>query len=330
MRYEFVEIESCECIGIFEDEYVYDIEMDDPTHTFIANDILVHNSLYISYENIITSIKDSDKLPMKKKLEIIVDLNTGFLDDHNREYMKEYYGSRHVDSVQNFELETVALSGVWLDVKKRYAQILLWKDGKTYDIDNLPMKIKGLEMVKSSYPKAARDGLKRMVRYLLEDNSDAYLLQRLNMRMMEEKVKFNQADLEDICGNVGVQNYTKYIMDDASPMGLQVAPKTPYNVRALGNYNWIRNVYNLPGDPLYGGKMKWYCYWPGGVRGKKNANPEYFAFQSRNYPKWADKYAPVCREEMFKRMVLDPFNRIMSAVGIGELSSDGSIQMGLF
>ena len=47
MEYILDDLEVCECIGIFEDEYVYDIEMDDPTHTFIANDILVHNSLYI-------------------------------------------------------------------------------------------------------------------------------------------------------------------------------------------------------------------------------------------------------------------------------------------
>lgn len=290
------------------------------------------DSLYISYDGLIKSIIGHENMSMQDKLKVIVDLNTGFLDDHNRQYMKEYYASRHVDSVQNFELETVALSGVWLDVKKRYAQILLWKDGKTFDIDSLPMKIKGLEMVKSSYPKAARESLKRIVRYMLESDSDAYMLQRLNMKMLEERKKFDAADIEDICGNVGVQNYTKYIVSDTDPMGLQVAPKTPYNVRALGNYNWIRNVHNLPGDPLYGGKVKWYCYYPGGVKTKKgkNSQPEYFAFQSRNYPKWADKYAPVSRADMFTRTILDPFNRIIEAVGIGTLNLDGSIQMGLF
>ena len=330
MDFEFVEIESCECIGEFVDEYVYDIEMDDPSHTFIANDILVHNSLYISYEDIIKSIKDNDKLTLEKKAQIIVDLNTGFLDRHNEEFMRDYYKSRFVDSVQNFELETVALSGVWLDVKKRYAQILLWKDGKTFDLDNLPMKIKGLEMVKSSYPKQARKGLKNLVRYLLEDDGQPFLTQRLNIKMQEEKSKFWAADLEDICGNVGVQNYTKYIIDDKDPMGLKIAPKCPYNVRALGNYNWLRNVHNLPGDPLYGGKMKWYCYYPNGVKVHKKCEPQYFAFQSRNYPKWASKYAPVSREDMFQRMVLDPFNRILDAIGMSTLVSDGSIQMGLF
>lgn len=50
IEYEFDEIELCEIIGEFDDEYVYDIEVDDETHTFIANDILVHNSLFVSFK----------------------------------------------------------------------------------------------------------------------------------------------------------------------------------------------------------------------------------------------------------------------------------------
>jgi len=50
LKYEFDEIESCEMIGEFNDEYVYDVEVDDYTHTFIANDILVHNSLFVSFK----------------------------------------------------------------------------------------------------------------------------------------------------------------------------------------------------------------------------------------------------------------------------------------
>lgn len=47
------DILMCEKIGNFEDEYVYDIEIDDDTHTFVANNILVHNSIYTSYDKII-------------------------------------------------------------------------------------------------------------------------------------------------------------------------------------------------------------------------------------------------------------------------------------
>lgn len=289
------------------------------------------DSLYLCYSELVKSIEGSDKMSIEEIRDIIINLNTKFLDGHNEDFMNEYYNSRHCSSVQKFELETLAYSECRLDVKKRYAQLLLWKDGKIYDVDSLEMKVKGLEMIKASYSKQAREALKRMVRYILEDKGeDGYLLQRVNIRLMDEKSKFYQADLEDVCGNIGVQNYTKYILDDTDPTGLKIGPKCPYNVRALGNYNWIKNVNNLPGDPLLGGKMKWYCFYPNGVKSKRKQDPDYFAFQSRNYPSWADKYAPICREAMFERMVLDPLNRIMESSNIGQLSADGSIQMGLF
>lgn len=285
------------------------------------------DSLYISFQGLLNTIEGIENMSDEEIRDILVKLNTGFLDEHNNEFMKEYFATRNSDCVHKFELETIAKRECRLNVKKRYAQLLIWKDGKEFDVNNLPLKVKGLEMIKSSYPKFARESLKRLVRFMLEDNSDEYLLQRLNIKLMEEKKLFFEADLEDICGNVGVQNYTKYIIDDTDPNGLKIAPKTPYNVRALGTYNWLRNIHNLPGDPIYGGKVKWYCYYPNGLAKGKNTEPMYFAFQSRNYPKWADKYAPVSRADMFEKMVLDPFNRIIEAIGLGKLRQDGAMQV---
>lgn len=50
IKYELDDIEFCEEIGEFNDEYVYDVEVDDETHTFISNDILIHNSLFVSFK----------------------------------------------------------------------------------------------------------------------------------------------------------------------------------------------------------------------------------------------------------------------------------------
>lgn len=285
------------------------------------------DSLYLSYEGILNTIEGIEDWTIEQKTKFIVDFNKEFLDEHNRVFMEEYYKSRHADSIQNFELETVSLSGCWLDVKKRYAQILLWKDGKTFDLDNLPLKAKGLEIVKSSYPKQARESLTRLVRVLLEDQGGDMLLQRLNMEMQKEKIKFYNAPLEEICGAVSVQNYTKYILDDTDPISLKVAPKCPSNVRALGTYNRLRNVHKLPGDPIYGGKVKWYKFLPVGAT--KKTPPEFFAFVAGDYPEWADKYAPINKDLMFQQFVLDPFNRILSAMQLGELRIDGSIQCNL-
>ena len=121
-------------------------------------------------------------MSLERLRDIIVKFNTGHLDKHNREFMENYYESRHVHSIHNFELETVAYSDVRLDVKKRYAQLLIWKDGYCPDIDKLIYKAKGLETTKSSYPKQARESLKRLIIYLLEHN-DQYLLQQLNIEL---------------------------------------------------------------------------------------------------------------------------------------------------
>ena len=284
------------------------------------------DSLYLCYENLLKTIDGYESMSMSDKCKFLVNLNTQFLDQYNQEFIKKYYETRHAKSIHEFELETIALSGVWLDVKKRYAHILLWKDGKYYDTDDLPLKIKGLEMVKSSVPKQARNGLKRLVRYFLENTDPQYITQRLNMKMQEEKELWMNADLDDICGSVGVQNYTKYIIDDTDELGLKVAPKCPFNVRALGNYNRIRNAYNLPGDPLYGGKVKWYIY----TKSSKKDEKDYFAYQAKNYPDWAYKYAPVNKMAMFQQFMIDPFNRILEATGYNKLCIDGSIQLCLF
>ena len=288
------------------------------------------DSLYIVYNQLVKTIDGHEKMSAEEKGRIVVEFNTKYLDAHNREIMNQHYVERHVNSVQNFELETLALSGVWLDVKKRYAQVLLWKDGKTYSIeDGLPIKAKGLELIKASYPKQSRDALNRMVRYLLEDDGDdRYLIHRLNAKMQEEKNLYYNADIDDMSASMKVNKYSDYIIDDNNKNGLIVEKKCPSNVKAAGNYNRLRQVYDLPGDPIYGGKVKYYMYRPMGIVNKNNI--EYFAYQAKKYPKWADEYAPIAKDVMFTKFTLAPFNRIIEAIHLGTLNLDASIQMEMF
>lgn len=282
------------------------------------------DSLYIEYESLMRTVIGSDEWDDDRKLKFVLDINLDFLNDHNRDYMDKYFKSRHAESIQNFELETVAKSGVWLNVKKRYAQILLWKDGKFYDKDDLPLKVKGLEMVKSSYPEMARNSLKEIVKFMLENSTDTHLVHRLNILVQEYKEKFYAAPIEEICGTVGLSNYSKHIVSDTGNT-LVVNKGCPYHVRAAGNYNWIRNKYHLPGDPLKTGKVKWYKM----RRLNGSQMVEYFAFPAGDYPDWADKYAPIARDEQFRGMLLEPLNRIITSIGMPEIRIDGSVQMNL-
>ena len=167
------------------------------------------DSLYLTYHELLETIVGFDQMDKFQQLSIVERLNTEFLNKHNCDYIYEYFKSRHVESVHEFELETIAYSGAWLDVKKRYMQIIMWKDGKVYDEDKMPLKIKGLESIKSSTPKVARDELKVLIRKMLELNEPNKHLfsQQMNIYMQETKQRFNQADIEDISASSSVNGY---------------------------------------------------------------------------------------------------------------------------
>lgn len=304
-----IEVDKKKCDEIFSNDY-------DP---IIYGDT---DSLYIEYESLIATCVGSENWDIDRKLKFVLDVNLDFLNEHNYKYIYDYFEKRNAKSIQNFELETVALSGIWLNVKKRYAQLILWKDGKFYDKDDLPLKVKGLEINKSSIPVYARAILSDVVRYMLEFSNEPNLVDLINMRVQQHKYQFFSAPIDEICGTLKLSNYSKYIIDDTKDV-LVAMKGTPFQVRAAGNYNVIRNTKRLPGDKLYTGKIKWYHMRR--LQGSKK--DEYFAYPAGKYPKWADMYAPVARDIQFQQMVLDPLNRIITAVGMPELRLDGSKQI---
>lgn len=290
------------------------------------------DSLYISYENLIKTIVnlDGSELTPEQKIDFLVKLNTEFLDQHNTEYMRDFYRPRHsLQMVQKFELETIAWRDIRLAVKKRYAQLLIWKDGKRFDMDKPKFKSKGLEVIKASYPEMARKGLERVLKELLAtDKTGMDLTHHMNQLVQQEKQKWLTAPIEDLCENKGISNYTKYILSDNNPMGLEVAPKCPYHVRALGNRNWAIQTKGEHGELQYGGKMKIYLVKK--QTRKKTEQDNYFAFMAGEYPAWAEKYFPCDREGCFAKFFLDPLNRVLESTDSMQLQVSGNLDLGIF
>lgn len=288
------------------------------------------DSLYLSYKDLIDTIEGSENMTLDEKLKIILKINTEFLDKHNKEHIRDYFLSRNVRpntaDLEDFELETVNKRGVWLhETKKRYGQILLWKEGKFYDIDDLPIKVKGLEVIKSSYPTIARKQLKQMLRFLLEYDGK-YLTQELNLMSQKFLKEFEEADVDMISGNLRVNGYLQKVVQDTDPNGFTTVPKAPFNVKALAMYNWLNNIHHLGSEPIYGGKLKYYT-----MKGSSEKNGDiYFAYEGTKHPKWAEKYAPIDPRRMYQKFVLDPINRILSSASMSLLRADGSIQLDLF
>ena len=310
-------------------------------------DLLVYgdtDSLYSSYDPLLQTIKGYENMSDKELLDIVLKINLEFLDNHNNEYITEYYNKRGGKSIHAFELETVSLAGIWLDKKKNYAQILLWKDGKFFDMDNLKLKAKGLEVIKGAWPKYAKKLLHDYIMYLFTLKNDGYIAQKMNIMVQETKQSFMDAPIDSICGSVKVNKYgsnvghitgkgNKATFERAnaqeSVLDLQCKSQAGRGVKGAYNYNRIKAKYNIPGDTIRNGKVKWYFYRNGIQPNKSRSNItdcyDVMCFEALNYPEWLEKYAPIDRRRMFQTQVIDPMNRIMHAIGEPLLTVDGQL-----
>lgn len=372
INYQFEDIESIECIGEFENEYVYDIEMDDNTHTFIGNDILVHNSVYSQFKEIISTTdwgmdgehknwrikykRPGDKdyryrdFCGAKPREYVVeyfDLNNGekyeeyeilqidgtpkdfallldevFLNGFFTHIFDVYAKKRNADNYLNFELESYADSGIWLS-KKKYMQNIRW-------VDKIPrheiyeslshIKSKGVELIQASCPAYARKLLNQLVRWIFAH--DRFVMADFMNEVKNAKREFMVADIEEICWNKRPNNYQQYVVSDEGE--LVFGPKTPITIQGLGHFNFLLNSkpkYKTKYNNLKDGIVCKYYY-------SKSKLCEMFAFEPGMYP---IEFAPEPdRDKMFSKVVLEPLNRIMNAIGEPEVNNDMMFQSKLF
>jgi len=169
IHYEAVDIESIECIGNFEDEYVYDIEVDDDCHNFFGNDILVHNSAYVNFERVTRSItpdgiitKDNFKSIMSE-----VDKVEKAINDWCREDLSPNILNAKDCTRIKFVREIFADVGYFFK-KKRYLVHILDLEGKKPD-KKKEYKYKGISLVKSIYPAFAKDIVRHVYEHSIKE-----------------------------------------------------------------------------------------------------------------------------------------------------------------
>lgn len=280
------------------------------------------DSSYVNLGPIVDSVIELRGADDKEKCKFCVEFADKFMNNYFAKILDEYFTPRHVKNRHFFELETVAKTGIWIGIKKRYAQALLWKDGRYYDEPK--MKVKGLEVIKGSYPSFSRKILKDLTMTLLTENiHDSDFIHKFNAKVMDWKDKFMKQDPDLITEAISVSNYWKGVESDDDPSGVKILKGAPYNVKALALYNWMINAKKKPGDTIYNGKVR--CY----LVQKTNAKSEdtYFAYPTGGFPSWAP---PINRNAMYTKTVLEPINRIITKIGLPELTIDGAIQVDLF
>lgn len=147
-------------------KYVYDLEVEDYGHCFYANDILIHNSIFLNLEpvtewmikerNLPEAIKDWKK---KDKQELWKTVSTFVSEDVNgfvRGLARDFCKTSRQD-ILKYELEYLADVGVY-ERKKHYATHKIFDEGEPVD----KIKYSGIEMKKGSLPKFVKQYLQEI------------------------------------------------------------------------------------------------------------------------------------------------------------------------
>jgi len=256
MEYYFDEIESCEQIGEFENEFVYDIEMEDESHTFIANNILVHNSYYMSYKPIMDSCNYTGD-----ELEFILHFDKVITKKLHHEFLEVYAKRYGVENKQDFELETISKSILFFE-KKNYLKNIVYEDSIFYD-DLSYFSPTGIKIVRSETPpfvrgKEQKGGIWEFIRYLFA-NADNLNIKDILKIVKQIRKEFDLEEIDNISSQTSCSNYQDKIVNDTS--GVEVNSGAHFAIKAAGLYNYLLNKnseFKTKYDMIRGGKIKYY------------------------------------------------------------------------
>lgn len=255
-NFEFDEIESCEQIGEFENEYVYDIEMDDDSHTFIANNILVHNSYYMSYKPIMNSIGyDGDEL------EFILHFDKVLMKKLHKDFLDVYAKRYGVSNKQDFELETISKSILFFE-KKNYLKNIVFEDSIFFE----PLSYfspTGIKIVRSETPpfvrgKDQKGGIWEFIKYLFSNADNLNIKDILKIVKLIRK-DFDIEEIDNISSQTNCSNYQDKIINDTT--NLEAKLGAHFSIKAAGLYNYLLNKnsdFKTKYDMIRSGKIKYY------------------------------------------------------------------------
>lgn len=322
IEFNIEDIESVECIGEFEDEYVYDLEVDD-THTFFANDILVHNSIYVEMNRIVRQLG----IPPERELTFVVDLWNYGVEPFMIKKYDEYAAKYNCDkNLQKLELEKVATSAIMV-AKKHYTMMEGWKEPNIYLDLGEDVIYKGLELIQGSCPKFVRecqaDFYKRILVWYGTHNTPMQF-KELYEAIKRYKAEFIKQQPDDISKGAAVGDYEKFVVDDKNKVVVNL--HCPIHVKGAAIANWFLNQ---PENKKYRAKYN-KIKTRDKVKFYKTTDPNYpvFAFLPGDFPL---EYAPpIDYNQQFQDLILTPLNKVLKILNLNQLSSELCYSQALF
>ena len=268
------------------------------------------DSVYVCFDYAIQSVEGL-QLSEKESLEFCLAINRNRLKHYFEQAFEKYASHFNTDNRQNFELENLSRAGIWL-AKKKYVLKVSYKDNKQEKLlDKESLIIKGLEAIQASYPIWARQHLQELYSYLLDLGYSLNLEDDLIPKLISLKNECSEKTVDEIAFNFSVRVYEDYLK---SLLPLQIEKGMPIYGRASAYHNHLVKKTKSQKYELIrsGSKIKFYYAAP------NEHEFDIFAYAPGSYP---EAFAvPMDREQQFFRLIVEPVNKLLVAMGYPELT----------
>lgn len=284
-------------------------------------DFIIYGDTDSNYINL-GAVMDSCEFDFEP-FEFVKRLNEFRLKEYIKKCYEIYSKKWNTDNYQDFELESLSYNGIFLG-KKKYVLDIAWVDPNK-DLFPKLSKIKstGIELAQGGTAPFAREKLTFLLRHIFEKGKEFDIREFVKM-LKEIKNEFKVQDTNQISIGIGVNNIEKFIVNDTTKF--EVAKGCPMHVRAAGYHNYILNnskhkvKYSLIRSSE---KIKMYF-----VKTKSDTENNVFGYLNGAYP--YEFAPPVDFDAQFGRVILDPINRFVVAMGYPEISPNLLLVRALF
>ena len=313
-------------------EYVYDLEVED-THCFYANDVLIHNSIFLNLEPVTSWMRKQNGLPdaikdwKKKDKRALWDEVFQFVEKDVNGFVRglahDFCHTSRQD-ILTYELEYMGDVGVY-ERKKHYAVRKLFDEGDPVD----KIKYSGIEMKKGSLPKFVKQYLQEIYEgVILKGWTDKDYLSYVN----DLYEKFKTFSIDEISFFKGYN--TERESDGFLQMAQSINPVTGKTVGTTGiakaatYYNQIVQKMGLGKkyDQLRVGTQCRFLYI-------EESNPYRINVMAYRDGQWPSEFKGLCKHEykkMFEKKILDALKAFRQACKFSECDPSKQVAFDIY
>lgn len=281
----------------FNNQAVYDLEVDDQSHTFYGNGILLHNSIYVRMDAMLKEVFNKDNIDWnnQKQFSKIRDYVDKTFQNQLNTYCADFICSKFFTDQRRIEFKRQKISAQGEYTAKKHYIV------HVYDNEGLPCNkwaYAGVQIKKNELPNTIKKLLKECVQGLIEFN--------WNNNKFQEKIRemyniFLTMPIEDISyiKNLGTPKKTQGFLTLEKGAGAHVKAAEFYNqiIKELHIENKYEQIRRF--DRFH------YFY----IKSNNKYGINVIGYKDR-WPKEFNDLFEVDREKMFEKAVLAPFKQI--------------------